>query len=52
MLNILLSSAWDDYLKAIATGDLKEVEMRYSSLVSQIVTDIVPKGLKRDLADD
>lgn len=46
VLNVLLSSAWDDYTKAIATGELREVEAKYSDLVSEIVKDIVaPKSL-------
>ena len=48
----MLSSAWDDYVRAIATGDLKEVEMRYSSFVAKVVEDIVPKGLHREMADN
>ena len=51
VLNILLTSAWDDYVKAIATGDLQEVEMRYSSFVAKVVEDIVPKGFQREMAD-
>lgn len=41
VLNVLLSTAWDDYVKAIATGELREVEAKYSSLVAEIVADIV-----------
>lgn len=46
VLNTLLSGAWDDYTKAIATGQLVEVEAKYAKLISEIVTDIVqPKEL-------
>jgi hypothetical protein len=41
VLNILLSSAWDDYTKAIASGELREVEAKYSKLITEIVKDIV-----------
>lgn len=44
-LNVILSQAWDDYTKAIATGELREVESRYSTFASQIVADIVPQEL-------
>lgn len=38
---MLLSTAWDDYTKAIATGEIREVETKYTALVSKIVQDIV-----------
>lgn len=41
VLNVLLSGAWDDYTKAIATGELREVEAKYSNLITEIVRDIV-----------
>lgn len=41
VLNVLLSGAWDDYTKAIATGELREVEAKYSNLITEIVKDIV-----------
>lgn len=41
VLNELLTGAWDDYTKAIATGQLIEVEAKYSNLISEIVKDIV-----------
>lgn len=41
MLNKLLSAAWEDYTKAIATGQLIEVEAKYSTLIEEIVKDIV-----------
>jgi hypothetical protein len=41
VLNVLLSSAWDDYTKAIASGELREVEAKYSRLVEEIVQDII-----------
>lgn len=51
-LNNLLSSAWHDYTKAIGSGELREVEAKYSSLVAEIVRDIVrPKELVREVAD-
>lgn len=52
VLNVLLSTAWDDYTKAIATGELRQVEAKYSKLVSEIVKDIVePRELTRAVAD-
>lgn len=41
VLNELLTAAWEDYTKAIATGQLIEVEAKYSNLISEIVADIV-----------
>lgn len=46
VLNELLTGAWDDYTKAIASGQLIEVEAKYSNLISEIVKDIVsPRAL-------
>lgn len=46
VLNNLLWGAWEDYTKAIATGQLIEVEAKYANLISEIVSDIVqPKEL-------
>lgn len=39
VLNTLLSTAWDDYVKAIGSGELKEVEDKYSDLVKRIVDE-------------
>jgi hypothetical protein len=39
VLNSLLSAAWDDYVKAIGTGELHEVEARYSTLIRSIVQE-------------
>lgn len=48
VLNVLLTRAFDDYTKAIATGEVLEVEAKYVNLVSEIVRDIVrPQELKR-----
>lgn len=41
VLNELLAGAWEDYTKAIATGQLIEVEAKYSNLITEIVKDIV-----------
>jgi len=41
VLNTLLSGAWEDYTQAIASGQLIEVEAKYSNLISEIVKDIV-----------
>lgn len=39
VLNSLLTHAWHDYVEAIGTGELKEVEARYSKLVRSIVQE-------------
>ena len=44
VLNTLLSTAWDDYVKAIGTGELKEVEDKYSSLVKSIVDENIVRA--------
>lgn len=44
-LNILLSQAWEEYVKAIQVGEVKELESKYTGLVSAIVEDVVPEGL-------
>lgn len=42
VLNILLSEAWDDYAKSLENGELRELEAKYSNLVTAIVQDVVP----------
>ena len=44
VLNTLLSTAWDDYVKAIGTGELQEVEAKYSSLVKSIVEENIVRA--------
>ena len=44
VLNILLSQAWDEYVKGLQTGEVKELESKYTGLVSVIVEDVVPEG--------
>ena len=44
-LNILLSRAWEDYTKSLETGDLIQLEAKYTSLVQAIVSDVVPEGM-------
>ena len=44
-LNRLLSAAWEDYTRAIATRQLIEVEAKYQSLVAEIVKDVVQPAL-------
>jgi len=52
VLNELLSGAWNDYVEAIGSGELREVEAKYSSLISEIVKDIVqPKEIAGGVAD-
>ena len=54
VLNTLLSTAWDDYVKAIASGELREVEDKYSDLVKRIVDENVirPELSNGPVADD
>jgi hypothetical protein len=53
VLNELLSGAWDDFTRAIGSGELKEVEAKYSSLISEIVKDIVkPREIAGGVAND
>lgn len=51
VLNTLLSAAWDDYVKAIGTGELREVEARYSSLVKAIVQENIVRPELHEVAD-
>lgn len=44
VLNVLLSRAWDDFVKAIQSGEVKELEGRYTNLVSEVVRDLIPEG--------
>lgn len=44
-LNILLSQAWDEFVKGLQTGEVRELESKYTGLVSMIVEDVVPEGL-------
>ena len=41
-LNKLLSKAWEDYSSSLESGDLKQLEGKYTRLVTDIVADIVP----------
>lgn len=51
VLNHLLAAAWHDYTQAIGTGELKEVEARYSSLIRSIVSEkIVRPELASEMA--
>jgi hypothetical protein len=43
-LNILLFEAWGDYSKSLQSGELREVEGKYTNLVSAIVHDVVQTG--------
>ena len=41
-LNKLLSKAWIDYSASLESGDLQQLEGKYTRLVTDIVADIVP----------
>lgn len=42
-LNTLLSEAWDEYTKSLESGELVELEAKYSGFVSAVVADVVPR---------
>lgn len=41
-LNKVLSDAWDRYAKAIASGDVLELEAEYVSFVGKALDDLLP----------
>ena len=43
-LNALLTKAWEEYTVAIGTGNVPEVESKYTNLVATIVADVVPEA--------
>jgi hypothetical protein len=43
VLNILLSEAWTDYTKSLESGELRELEAKYTGLVQAIIADVVPQ---------
>lgn len=40
-LNKLLGGAWDEYVKAIDRGEVRELESKYQSYITGIVADVV-----------
>jgi hypothetical protein len=42
-LNKLLSKAWEDYSASLESGELKQLEGKYTTVVTAIVADIVPR---------
>jgi hypothetical protein len=45
-LNVLLSEAWEVYTKSLESGELVEVEAKYTDLVRAILSDLtVPREL-------
>lgn len=50
-LNSLLSSAWDEYVKAIQSGEVRELESKYTNLVSVVVADVVPERIDEPALD-
>jgi RES domain-containing protein len=47
MLNDLLMKAWDDYAQALGEGKVPEVESKYAKLVTDILTDEVPRIMEK-----
>lgn len=50
VLNILLSKAWDDYVTALESGEVIELEAKYGNLVAAIVGDILPPNAELEEA--
>jgi hypothetical protein len=44
-LNSLLSRAWDEFVRGLQTGEVRELESKYTGFVSMIVEDVVPEEL-------
>ena len=40
-LNELLTGAWDQYKKALGTGELLELEAKYESFVAGALADVI-----------
>ncbi len=40
-LNKLLAGAWDEYVKALDKGEVRELESKYQSFITGIVTEVV-----------
>lgn len=40
-LNELLTGAWDQYKKALSTGDVLELEAKYASFVAGALADVI-----------
>ena len=40
-LNRLLSGAWTEYVKAIGSGDVLELEAHYTTWVAQALNDVI-----------
>lgn len=40
-LNVLLSTAWDEFTSAIESGSVPEVESKYTKFAATIVADVV-----------
>lgn len=40
-LNKLLGGAWDEYVAALESGTVRELESKYQSFISEIVNDVV-----------
>jgi hypothetical protein len=47
-LNILLTNAWQEYVKSLQTGEVRELESKYTRYITTIVDDLVPEGTKLD----
>lgn len=51
ILNRLLGGAWEEYAKAIATGEVLELETKYeASFVQAILRDVIDVEVEREAA--
>lgn len=44
-LNELLGGAWEQYKKALTTGDVLELEAKYESFVKDVLDDVIAVGV-------
>jgi hypothetical protein len=40
-LNDLLGGAWEQYKKALATGEILELEAKYVTFVAEVLDDVI-----------
>ena len=49
-LNELLGGAWDEYKKAIATGEVLELETSYTQFVAEALSGVIDVEVVREAA--
>jgi hypothetical protein len=45
-LNELLSGAWEQYKKALSTGEVLELEARYETFVAQALNEVIDTNVE------